>query len=213
VTGAVDAGFSSIQVMTSGLRLTDPEGANRWAELGITSIALPIYGSTADLHDGVCGTRSHSRLLKAIDNALDTGIEVHLHTLALQRTLHDLPALARLCRDRWDLHVSIGPARPKEGVYNYAAETPSFSALEAALTGVPDEDLALVGFPDCVCPQRSRVGALVIELYFRGQRRHFAEICTQCVRQPRCPGVVHAHLELRGSDGLRIWQPTRPQAQ
>jgi molybdenum cofactor biosynthesis enzyme MoaA len=42
---AKDVGFSAIELMTSGLRLSQPGVANAWRDAGITRIAVPISRS------------------------------------------------------------------------------------------------------------------------------------------------------------------------
>jgi pyruvate-formate lyase-activating enzyme len=199
---ASEKGFSEVQLMTSALGLAEPGIAEEWRALGIRSLAVPIYSTDAAEHDAVCGLPCHDRLLRALDSAVCAGITVHLHTLALRQTLHALPELADLTRERWDSRLAIAPARPKPGVFDYGAATPGFIELEAVLGGISTEAASLVGFPLCIDPDRERGAAQVIDLYFKSQARSFAPPCEPCTLKIRCPGVVQGHLDHHGSGDL-----------
>jgi hypothetical protein len=189
LTLARAVGFARVELMTSGLRLAEPGVAQRWFAAGIVSVAVPMYGASAVVHDGVVGTVSFNRTLLALDQAKAAGIQVQVHTLALTRTLAALPALAALVQQRWGCRLAIAPVRPKESLFDYPSEAPSYAQLERAITGL---DLSLTGFPDCVAPAAARGAALVIQLYFRGQSTSFLPVCEDCTRRPVCPGVVVA---------------------
>jgi len=198
------AGFSSVQLMTSGLRLAQPDEAKRWKTAGITHVAVPIYSAEAAVHDAVCGTPCHSRLLEGLDRAQEVGLQISLHTLALNRTLEELPALAALCQDRWRSTIALAPPRPKDGVWDFAAEAPSLAAVAAAIDGIPHDRLSLMGWPVCLDADRPRGGALVMSLYFQGQDRVQPDVCTGCAARSHCPGLVTA---LHDRDGAGQLQP------
>jgi len=190
---ASEVGFRVLEVMTSGLALAEPGAADRWAALGVRRVCVPLYASDATLHDAVVGhTAAFERTLRGLRSALRAGIEIRVHTLALVRTLDALPALARFVRETFGTRLSIAPVRPKEAVFDYAAEAPSSEAFERAIEHV--EDVGLVGFPLCVAPDRPRDAALTMQLYFRGQATTFAAECAGCSARATCPGIVQAEL-------------------
>lgn len=188
---ARDVGFTRVELMTSGLRLAEPGVAERWFAAGIRSVAVPMYGATADVHDSVVGTRSFDRTVHALDRARAAGIAVRVHSLALSRTLPALPGLVQLVADRWGDRLAVAPVRPKESLFDYAAEAPTLDAIAAAVEPL---DVSLVGFPSCVAPTKRRGAALVIQLYFRGQTTGFAEACAPCALRATCPGIVLAEM-------------------
>lgn len=184
---AQETGFTRIELMTSGLRLAQSGVAEHWFARGIRSVAVPLYGATAAIHDAVVGTPSFERTALGLDRALKAGISVRIHTLALCRTLDSLGSLAQLVRERWGDILAIAPVRPKEALFDYNIEAPTLDQVAAV---VAELDVSLVGFPACVAPEKRRDAALVMQLYFRGQATAFAPACAPCARQSVCSGIV-----------------------
>jgi len=199
---AQDVGFEQIELMTSALALATPGTAQRWAEAGIHTIATPIYSASAQAHDAVLGTPTHTQLVAGLDAARAAGLTVKTHTLAQRRTLPGLGELARMCMQRWQSTLCLAPARPKDAVWSFDTEAPSLSEVSAAIQAIPPGLLTLTGWPSCLRPDQSRAAAQVIELYFRGQQRSFDAVCEPCTDQGRCPGVVSALLRRDGPQGL-----------
>lgn len=192
---AMSNGFESIQLMTSGLKLAS-KGQEWWA-LGVRSVCTPLYGRSAAAHDAIVGVVGHfDRVVEGLDRAVSLGINVFVHTLAMRRTLEEVPAMGAWVRERWGRPLALAPMRPKEELYAYALESPPFDAIREVLT----EDVALVGFPRCVGP--SGDAALLTRLYFKSQRRDFAPPCMDCAVRADCEGVVVGHLAHFGSRGL-----------
>jgi molybdenum cofactor biosynthesis enzyme MoaA len=80
------AGVERVQLMTSGVTLS--QHARRWARWGVASVCVPLYGTTAHEHDGVVQVSGHhARVVAGLDAAREAGITVHVHTLAMRRTL------------------------------------------------------------------------------------------------------------------------------
>jgi pyruvate-formate lyase-activating enzyme len=198
---AHELGFREVELMTSGLQLAVPGRLAAWVAHGLREVAIPIYSADAALHDAVCGTPCWDRLVAGLDAARAAGVRVWLHTLALRRTVDGLPALAALARERWDAELAVAPLREKQGLFRWDAETVTLDVLARALDGLP-EHVALVGMPDCLDRGRARGSAQVIEMYFRTQLRAFDPVCSACLDQPSCPGVVAAQLQRHGASGL-----------
>jgi molybdenum cofactor biosynthesis enzyme MoaA len=193
--GLSSAKLGPVEVMTSGLRLAEPGVAERWAELGVRAVAVPLYAATARLHDEVVGHRGAFELtLAGLDNARAAGMDVLVHTLALRRTACELAALGALVRTRYASRLALGAPRPKPGVWHWEAEALTASELEQQ---PPELDVSLVGYPHCVGRGNTRGAAAVIELYFQGSRREYASECARCLDRPSCPGVLSAEL-MRG---------------
>ena len=200
---AGQVGFDSIELMTSGLSLSNPGEAQRWRAAGIQTIAVPIYGASADVHNQVVGVDAYARLMTGLNAAHAAGIQVRPHTLALRETLPGLSALAAMVTQRWHSPLCLAPARPKDAVWNYTAQAPGLASVAQAIAEVPPDQLTLTGWPSCLAPERPRGAAQVIDLYFRGQTRDFHTACEPCATQQTCPGLVSALLTRDGADGLR----------
>ena len=186
------AGHAPVELMTSGLRLATPGTARHWFELGVRSVAVPIYSTRASAHDAVVDTSGAlERVSAGLDAARDAGIEVYVHTLALKRTLSELDALAATTRTRWSTRLAIGVSRPKAGTWSWSDEAATWSELELAASSL---DVSLVGFPHCVLRGKPRGAARVIEAYFRTTRTAFASECGACSDRPDCVGVMDEDL-------------------
>lgn len=186
LAAAREAGFERIEVMTSGLRPVR----------GVEAVAVPLYAADAGTHDAIVGSGAWDRVVAGLDAAVAAGIEVRVHTVAMQRTLPGLGDLAQLVHDRWGTKLSVAPLREKAEVFRYDDEAVPLDQLQL------DGPITLVGFPACVAPHLERGAAPIIEVYFRCQKREHAPICAGCSARERCPGVVAAELARRGSQGL-----------
>ncbi len=199
---AGDVGFEHIELMTSGLTLSEPNVAEDWVASGIRSVAVPIYGHEALHHNRVVGVPAFDRLVAGLDAARRAGITVHAHTLALAETLPILGDLAEFVTSRWGTPLTLAPARPKDAVWDYRGRAPSLVDISRHIDGVPEAHLQLTGWPSCLTPSRRRGAATVMRLYFLGQSRSFHPSCSNCQAQPSCPGVVSTLLERDGARGL-----------
>jgi pyruvate-formate lyase-activating enzyme len=196
-------GFTNIHLMTSGTWLSNPDDLARWISAGLRSIAVPIYALTPELHDEIVGAKAHAQLLEALDLAHASGVEIHLHTLALKRTEHELLALAELASRRWKSLLSIAPLREKEGQFRWVSEAMSLSDVDRFIgTLAADAPVRLVGFPACVGRGWPRGAAACTSVYFMAQGRTFAEVCSGCQDKPDCLGVVQAYTRHFGEQGL-----------
>ena len=200
---AAEVGFDHIELMTSATRLATPGLAERWRAAGIRTIAAPIYSRHKSVHDDITGGAHHDRLLRGLDAAHAVGITVRLHTLALKQTLDEIPELARMCARRWGAALTVAPARPKRGVWDFDLEAPSLIEVDKALMMADPTSLRLTGWPACLLTDLERGAAQVISLYFMGQTRRFGAACSGCAIQGNCPGVVANLLNRDGAAGLR----------
>lgn len=202
------SGFEEVEVMTSGMRLEALVPA--LAKAGVSSYAVALHGSRADVHDAV--TRmpgSFAAVLRGITAAQAAGARVFVHTNACHANLADLPALEALARERgWPF--SIHPLRPKDadGGMNvpYEAAAPGYAQLRDALAGQVE---SLTGFPACVarriqgktsCPGENVADSL--KLYLLHQAFVKPPLCRDCADRERCVGTFEAHLRTR-PDELR----------
>ena len=196
-------GFTDIHLMTSGTWLSDTTRLDRWVSAGLRSIAVPIYAVTSALHDEIVGAEAHTQLVEALDLARSRGVDIHLHTLALRRTLHELLPLAELARDRWASLLSVAPLREKEGQFDWVAESIPLAEVDDFMRALPEEaPIRLVGFPACVGRGWPRGAAACTSVYFMAQGRTFADVCRGCVDKPDCLGVVQAYTHHFGEEGL-----------
>ena len=180
-------GFSEIQLMTSGL--TFRKHGRHWARLGVRSVCSPLYSADSETHDAVVGVPGHwEQVVAGLDTAFALGLEVHVHTLAMVRTLSHLPALGRWVQSRWGTTVLVAPMRPKEDVFRFKTAAASLDSIRL----IQEPSLQWTGFPECVQP--SGTGALLTRLYFRGQKTEHLSTCEGCSLVHTCEGVVSGYV-------------------
>ncbi len=196
-------GFEEVEVMTSGMRLEALAPA--LAKAGVSSYAVALHGSTAEIHDAVTRVSgSFAAVLRGLAAAQAAGARVFVHTNACHANLADLPALEALARERgWPF--SIHPLRPKDsdGGMNvpYEEAAPGYAQLREALAGKVE---SLTGFPACVarriqgrtsCPGGDVADS--IKLYLLHQAFVKPPVCRDCADRERCVGTFETHLRTR----------------
>ena len=192
---AEECGFEDIQLMTSGLQLV--EKGRRWFCTGVRSVCTPLYALEPEVHDSVVGVSGHwQRAVRGLDAAASLGMDVFIHTLALNRTLPQLPEFADWVYERWRRPLALAPLRPKPGVFEFETAVPSLLTIK----GQQHANLSLVGFPACL--GTAGESALLTRLYFRSQSRTFGASCSGCGLRPGCSGIVRGYLERWGEAGL-----------
>ena len=194
-------GFTSIELMTSGMQLADPTARAAVLEAGLADVAVPIYAAEPALHDAICQTTCWDRLTEGLDAVHAAGVRVWVHTLALRRNGSALDGLATMVRQRWGTALAVAPVREKLGLFPWMQEALSLEEMGALCRSLPP-DVTLVGWPACLDRGRPRGSASVMELYFRTQLRTFADACAGCADRAGCPGVVDAQLRKFGASGL-----------
>lgn len=193
---AADAGFTSIDLMTSGMSLSDPVRLARWVSQGLRRVAVPLYADHADVHDAVVGSTAFDRTVAGLDAARALGVEVYIHTLALRRNQRFLAALARMAKDRWGQPLAIAPVREKDGLFAWDEEALTLSEVRAWSQSQPEGfPITLLGWPTCLDRSRARGSVQGIEMYFRTQLRRFTPPCEGCADRPACLGVVQAMFD------------------
>lgn len=201
-------GFTHVQLMTSGVRLAEPETLTRWFSLGLREVCVPLYSADPRAHDAIVKVPGQAeQVLAGLDAAKAMGITVRVHTLALKRTLMDLPRLAAMVRERFGTTLVVTPLREKEVLFSYTRESVSYGALGDVLRDVP---AACFGFPTCALPGVPVEAPEVIQIYFRGQATIRPETtCQNCRHHDACLGAVPAHLRVWGDTALQASPATR----
>ena len=110
VVGAVRAeGFPRLTVFSPCRRFADDGFRREFLRRAPphVEISVPLYGSTAAVHDAVVGMPgAHADVARAVDGLLETlpAARVHLTTVVVRQNLHELGALARFARERRMAH-------------------------------------------------------------------------------------------------------------
>ncbi|MFA6316989.1 MAG: radical SAM protein [Elusimicrobiota bacterium] len=201
------AGFTGVEVMTSGTLLTGPDAASALRKSGATALALPLYAADADLHDRLTGRKgSFNETVRSVENARKAGLKVFVHANLLKQNLGALSRLEGLVLREWGLPFAILPIRPKSrDSMNLAYEElePSYKEMQAAGLKVS----SMTGFP--VCVQRRIQGPAVLDpgqladsvkLYLLHQTFVKPVSCLKCPETRRCLGTFREHLEAHPDD-------------
>lgn len=89
-----------VQIFTNACLVT-PEHVTLFQKYPPRDLEVTVYGVTAETYEGV--TRrpgSFAAFRRGLDLLLQGGVKVRLKTMALRANLHELPLIARFCRER-----------------------------------------------------------------------------------------------------------------
>jgi len=88
-----------VNLITNGIRASDPAFAAVLAEAGLHSAQVSVEGTTAEVHEGItCIGGSFAKAVRAVRNFKDAGLVVHTNTTITKTNLHDVdrfPAFVR----------------------------------------------------------------------------------------------------------------------
>lgn len=93
-------GFDFIQLSTHGLGFSDDNFLREFVNSGITAVKIPLYGSTAEIHDSVTRNKgSFVKIIKGIKGLKKAGIEIQLCCLLVQQNKDDLVDILKLMKE------------------------------------------------------------------------------------------------------------------
>jgi MoaA/NifB/PqqE/SkfB family radical SAM enzyme len=202
---ARQVGFSRFDVLSSGAPLADPERARALVEAGVRGYAFPLHADDPAVHDAITQTPgSHAATVRAIENLLALGAEVHVHANLLRQNLDSLAALEARVVGEWKVPFCVIPVRAKSANLPYAELMPRYRDVVArARVG------NLLGFPLCVADQvqdpaipSASVISDVLKLYVLDQPFLKPPKCRDCRWFKRCSGSFQAYLDLYGDEEL-----------
>jgi His-Xaa-Ser system radical SAM maturase HxsC len=161
---------------------------------------IPLYASTADLHDEIVGkSGAFSRLQESFAHLICAGASVELRTVVLSRNVAELPTLARFVISRlgfvdaWSIMQleNIGFARNRWSEL-YVDHAQNFDPIGKALTtallhGVNGR---LFNFARCTVPSEFRDYAVAS---ISDWKRRYARACADCSQRARCSGFFEWH--------------------
>jgi MoaA/NifB/PqqE/SkfB family radical SAM enzyme len=221
-------GFERISAQSPGQRLADEGFSAAAAESPLGRVDLPIYGATAEAHEGVTrAPGSFEGLCRAIDRALALGRpEVRLHTIALRSTLDRLDELIAFGERRFGLTVRVQMLRPNRvGEREHLEDAASLAEIAEAARRHPasfGDDVPLCALP----PERANelFRERTAERGF-GRRLHLWDLglgdgsedarvkeeraqiypaaCGACALRRGCTGVLRAYVDRFGEADLK----------
>jgi len=73
-------------------------------------IEVTVYGATAETYERVTRTEgSHAAFMKGLSLLLENGIKVRLKAMALRSNVHEMPEIARFCREKTKDYFRLDP--------------------------------------------------------------------------------------------------------
>ncbi len=219
-----EAGYTRIVAQSPGQLIGDRAFAEGAARSALTQVDLPLYGTTAAVHDAI--TRkpgSFDGLMRALSNLRDLGRpHVQLHTIALKSTLPHLGELIAFARDDLGLVLRVGMLRSnRQGERNIVGDMASFTELQPLIASHPEHFRH--GFPPCQLPKTSRRVEVKtasgegrpLNLYDLGlpdgcedaqvaleRVPTYPSRCEACQAREACGGVLGNYLEVFGDGEL-----------
>jgi molybdenum cofactor biosynthesis enzyme MoaA len=208
-------GFERLTVATAGVRLAEPGVAAELVAAGVTQVRVPLYGSTARVHDAITGRPgAFRRTVAGLRAALAAGLEVQLRTLALRANLASLAGLEPLAARLGLPPPTIDQVAPRSAdAADFRRSVPSYAAVVRALRGTR---LRVTGFPPCL---RRLAGREADARFGRPERAdrppdrspgpavpwlapHHPPRCRRCVLRPSCRGTYALYVAVHGDGEL-----------
>jgi Radical SAM superfamily len=201
VSFARELGFHTIVLETIGIRLEDPAFAAQLVDAGVTEFKIPLYGSTAEVHDAIVRLPgAHARVLKVLENLARHPVALQVHALLLKSNIADLPALL----GRYPMSFRY-PFRHDQADFAYAHYAPRLTEIPESLLGHSDIDVP--------CISGRSGGEDRVELRMRPEaggerdddphtRKHRPNKCRpeDCREYEACRGMYREYYELYGED-------------
>jgi len=167
VCTARDVGFQFIQIVTNGIRLSNPKLFDEVTSAGLNIIGLSIHGATAETHDGLT---AHQGAFEAIGRLLQLAerrdVLVSVNTVVTRQNLHELPDMVRWLAGQFVACMQLAFMRPDPQMFRPFQEMAcrleeSAYWVNAALDvadelGVP---VRVEGWPMCLFGERYRHSA------------------------------------------------------
>jgi MoaA/NifB/PqqE/SkfB family radical SAM enzyme len=221
---AGELGYETVAAQSPGQSMADAAFARALSKTPLTLVEVPIYGATAEVHDRVTGTPgSFDRLCEAIDRVRElVRPTIGLRTLALRSTLGLLEELLAFTEVRFGLELTVRQLFPNRvGEREHLVDAVSFAELAPIVARHPtrfEPDVPLCIFPE---DQRStpiqflRRRRSLLHLWDQGivpgseddrakrdRQRVLATDCQRCTLRTDCSGILRAHFELLGTEGI-----------
>lgn len=85
-----------MKIVSNGRKFKDRQFVQNLVSAGISHISISLEGSTAQLHDRICGARSFAETLQGLKNCVDSGVALNSVATISKGNRDDLVNIARL---------------------------------------------------------------------------------------------------------------------
>lgn len=209
-------GFERLTVATAGVRLGEPGVAAALVAAGVDGVRVPLYGSTARVHDAITGRRgAFRRALAGLRAARKAGLEIELRTLALRDNLASLAGLEPLAVRLGLTPPSVNQVAPRSAdAADFRRSAPAYAAVFRALRHT---NLRVSGFPACLRRLAGREAELRCDRSAAVGRTperspdpvapwlapHYPPRCRGCAQRSICRGTYALYVAVHGDRELR----------
>jgi len=198
-------GFKEIELCTSGIRLADRVFLGSLVRSGLTSVVLPIYGITPQVHDMIVGMPgAHDILRHVIGMLTELKIKTRFRTVILKHNLHEIEKLA----GRYDCPVTF--PYPTDSAVRYKDLCVRLSEIPRSVRRYLDLRIP------CVNGQTARKTRFsdVVFIHTTDSQATQAAVnsnipsfkpgrCRKCRMYDKCEGIFPKYVKLFGADEFR----------
>lgn len=206
---------AQVTLLTNGRRFADADFTRRFAAAARRpfSVAVPLHGPDARLHDAVSGVRgSFASTVKGLSNLMalapGVGLEIRLvlhrmNAAALPRTLAFLlkkfPDVSRyrVVVIHYEIE-GMSAANASRVELRFAGSAAALAAAQPLIARFPG--LSLYHFPHCVLPAGLRPLCRITQ---PREDRAYPPACRGCAARRRCPGLMAEYFRRFGAGELR----------
>ncbi|MEZ4300377.1 MAG: radical SAM protein, partial [Polyangiaceae bacterium] len=104
---AKERGFSTIELQTNAVLISDPQLARALSEAGLTSAQISLHGPDSEISDRLTAAPgTHARTLRGVDNLLAVGVRCLLNHLIFRDNCHLLLDFVEMASRRWAAYKS-----------------------------------------------------------------------------------------------------------
>lgn len=233
VACARESGFTLIQLVSNGLRLSDPAFAGRLAAAGLNLVKISVHGVNAGTHDYLTGTKgSFEKALKALNNLNGLGVFTSLNLAINRLNYRQLPLYVKFFHERLGLSgfcfyfgfYTGRMAEEKELQVSYSEVLPYVRyALEYMRQNKVGIDWKVLGnFLPCLLPEYANLmmdwgaasaadkktsvrkkGGSFTSMEFMEKRKLKPASCRGCACYDRCYGIDVRYCEKFGTAEFR----------
>ncbi len=202
----------SVELWTSGLMLGRPGVVEAVLKAGVTTLALPLYGDSAESHDWVTGQPGHfQRVIAALKRVRALGGKTAVIAPLLRPTFRGLPLLVQKSQA---LDVSAfrfvalpGPDRASQPLLPSLEMAAPYLRQALQMTVAAKRRASVLDVPPCLLGDRAATVAkeTATAIAAQGSQAHEREHgppCDACTWRPQCRGFLSATTQRFGWAGI-----------
>lgn len=212
----------SVELWTSGLMLSRPGVVEAVLRAGVTTIALPLYGDSADSHDWVTGQPGHfQRVIAGLKRVRALGGNTAVIAPLLRPTFRGLPLLVQKSQA---LHVSAfrfvalpGPDRVGMPLLPSLEMAAPYLRQALTMTAAAKRRASVLDVPPCLLGDRAALVAkeaapTVLAEGAQAHAREHGPQCEACTWRGQCRGLLTPTAQRFGWAGITARTDAPPTA-